>query len=62
MTIRRRGSQFEVTTKTGRVLGTHPTRKAAERQLVVIEASKVRQTAKGAVTRRSRVPKTKSKR
>ena len=62
MTIRKRGSQFEVTTLSGRVLGTHPTRKAALRQLAVVEASKVRQTVKGAGTRRNRVPRSKPKR
>lgn len=42
MSVRKKGSKFVVTSKGGRVLGTHRTRKAALKQLGAIEASKRR--------------------
>lgn len=46
MTIRKRGNKYEVTTQTGRVLGTHDTRKKAVDQLRAVEANKSRTTRK----------------
>lgn len=41
MSVKQRGSKFVVTDKSGRkVLGTHPTKSAANAQLRAIEASK----------------------
>lgn len=40
--IRKRGSKYVVLSKRGRVLGTHGSRAAAQRQLAAIEASKAR--------------------
>lgn len=43
MAVRKRGNKFVVTNKAGtKVLGTHNTRAAANRQLRAIEASKAR--------------------
>lgn len=38
--IVKRGSKYVVTTEDGRVLGTHATRSAAEKQLQAVEISK----------------------
>jgi len=47
MVVRKRGKKFIVTSsRSGRVLGTHPTRKAALRQLGAVEASKSRRRKK----------------
>jgi len=43
MTIRKRGSKFVLISKKGRVLGTHPSRKAAEKQEDAINISKSKQ-------------------
>ena len=40
--IRKRGKKFVVTSKSGRTLGSHRTRKAALRQLGAVEAAKAR--------------------
>jgi len=42
--IRKRGDKFVVTSKSGRTLGAHRTRKAAVRQLGAVEAAKARKT------------------
>lgn len=47
MTIKKRGKKFIVTDSTGKkVLGTHPTRKEAVKQLQAIEISKKKRTKK----------------
>ena len=40
--IRKRGSKYVVLSSHGRKLGSHPTRKAALKQLRAVEASKAR--------------------
>jgi hypothetical protein len=42
MAIRKRGSKFVLVARSGRVLGTHPSRKAAEKQEVAISLAKAR--------------------
>lgn len=42
MTIRAKGGKFELISRTGKVLGTHPTRAAAEKQESAINISKAR--------------------
>lgn len=42
MTVRKKGDNFELVSSTGKVLGTHPSRKAAERQEVAIQISQAR--------------------
>ena len=45
--IRKRGKKFVVTDRTGKkVLGTHPSKAAAQKQLAAIEASKARRGKK----------------
>lgn len=47
MSIKKRGKKFIVTDKSGKkVLGTHPTRAKAVKQLQAIEASKKRKQGK----------------
>ena len=40
MVVRKSGSEFKVMSKSGKTLGTHPTKKKAIRQLRAIEANK----------------------
>lgn len=40
--IRKRGSKYVVLSKKGKVLGTHPSKAQAQKQLAAIEASKAR--------------------
>jgi len=40
VTVKPSGSQFKVVSKSGKTLGTHPTKKKAIRQLRAIEANK----------------------
>lgn len=42
MTIRKVGSKYKLTSGTGKLLGTHPTRAAAERQEAAVNISKAR--------------------
>lgn len=42
MTIRVKGKKFELISRAGKVLGTHPTRAAAEKQEDAINISKAR--------------------
>lgn len=45
--IKRRGTQFILTLeRTGKVLGTHPSKEAAQKQIGAIEASKARKEGK----------------
>jgi len=46
MTVRKRGNQFVLLSRTGKVLGTHPSRKAAERQESAINISKAKKSKK----------------
>jgi len=46
MVVRKEGSKFVVRSKAGKKLGTHTTKKAANRQLGAIEASKARRGKK----------------
>lgn len=48
MTVRKRGSKFIVVDSSGKkLLGTHTTRAAANRQLRAVEASKTKEKKKG---------------
>jgi hypothetical protein len=42
MAIKKKGRMFIVTSRSGRVLGRHKTRKVAVRQLAAVEAAKAR--------------------
>ena len=44
--IKKKGDKFQVTTESGRVLGTHETRAAAVKQLQAVEISKHRREGK----------------
>lgn len=44
--IKKKGSKWQVTTESGRVLGTHSTKAAAVKQLGAVEASKKRRGKK----------------
>lgn len=44
--IKKKGSKYVVTSESGRVLGTHDTREAAQRQLTAIEISKANKRKK----------------
>ncbi len=44
MTIKKRGNKFQLISKKGRVLGTHPTRAAAQAQERAIQISKRKKT------------------
>lgn len=47
MSIVKRGNKYVVVSRSGGKLGEHRTRKAAERQLAAVEASKHRRKKKG---------------
>jgi len=52
MTVRAKGGKFELISKTGKVLGAHPTRAKAQAQESAINISKARQSGR-------RIPKKK---
>ena len=46
MTVRKKGSRFQLISSTGKVLGTHSTRAGAEKQEKAIQISKARKAGK----------------